>query len=112
MDTGDLQPYGLILPLMLDDKGNKYGKSNGRPVWLSRSKFSYFDFYQFFLRTPDLDVEKFLKFFTFLSDEEIYKIMEMHILDKKANYAQKRLAEQVTLLVHGEEGDDQFKIVF
>lgn len=100
----DVQPYGLILPLILDENGFKYGKSNGKPVWLNRKKMSYFDFYQFFYRTTDKEVEKFLKLFTFLSDQEINEIMETHFLNKKDNYAQKILAEQITLLVHGPEG--------
>lgn len=100
----DVQPYGLVLPLILDEKGAKYGKSQGRPVWLSRRKLSYFDFYQFFYRTTDADVEKFLKMFTFLDDQEICRVMERHLADKRANHAQQVLAEQITLLVHGAEG--------
>lgn len=99
-----MQPYGLVLPLLLDDKGSKYGKSQGKPVWLSRRKLSYFDFYQFFYRTTDADVERFLKMFTFLGDQEICRVMERHLSNKKENYAQKVLAEQITLLVHGAEG--------
>lgn len=100
----DIQPYGLVLPLILDEKGAKYGKSHGKPVWLNRRKLSYFDFYQFFYRTTDADVERFLKMFTFLSDVEICRAMEQHLADKRANHAQQVLAEQVTLLVHGAEG--------
>lgn len=100
----DVQPYGLVLPLILDEKGAKYGKSQGKAVWLSRRKLSYFDFYQFFYRTTDADVERFLSMFTFLGDQEICRVMERHLSNKKANYAQQVLAEQVTLLVHGAEG--------
>lgn len=104
MDPALVQPYGLILPLILDDKGQKYGKSNGKPVWLSRRKLNYFDFYQFFYRTPDTEVERFLKYFTFFTDQQINDVMSKHLLNKKENYAQQVLAEQITLLVHGEEG--------
>lgn len=100
----DIQPHGLVLPLILDEKGAKYGKTQGKPVWLSRRKLCYFDFYQFFYRTTDADVERFLKMFTFLDDQEICRVMERHLADKRANYAQQVLAEQVTLLVHGAEG--------
>lgn len=106
----DIQPYGLLMPLILDEDGHKFGKSNGKPIWLSRKKLSYFDFYQFFYRTKDADVERFLKFFTFLSDQDINEVMSKHILDKKENYAQKVLAEQITLLVHGEEGQRVAKL--
>lgn len=94
----------MILPLIYDEYGKKYGKSDGQTAWLSKRKMNFFDFYQFFYRTTDANVQNFLKFFTFLTDQQINDVMDQHLKNKKDNYAQKVLAEQVTLLVHGPEG--------
>ncbi|KAK0087817.1 hypothetical protein PV325_014001 [Microctonus aethiopoides] len=98
------QVYGLTLPLITAEGGKKFGKSVGNAIWLSPEKSSSFNFYQFFIRTADSDVEKLLKLFTFLSLKEINKIMESHKAEPEKREAQRILADQVTLLVHGEDG--------
>ncbi|XP_076757557.1 tyrosine--tRNA ligase, mitochondrial [Xylocopa sonorina] len=98
------QVYGLTLPLITAEGGKKFGKSTGNAVWLSPAKSSSFQLYQYFIRTEDVDVEKFLHFFTFLPVHEIKKIVEQHFARPELRSAQKILAEKVTLLVHGEEG--------
>ncbi|GAB2191443.1 tyrosine--tRNA ligase [Sessilibacter sp. MAH1] len=96
--------FGLTLPLVTKSDGTKFGKTESGTIWLDASKTSPYGFYQFWLGTADADVYKFLKYFTFLSVEEIDAI---EAEDKSAAgrpKAQGILAEQVTELVHGEDG--------
>jgi tyrosyl-tRNA synthetase len=103
------EAFGLVTPLLTDEMGSKYGKSTGSKVWLSRNKMSAFDFYQYFVRIHDTEVLKFLKLFTFIPDDEIEKIMSKFLKRTDSRYAQERLAEAVTLLVHGESGLESAK---
>ena len=96
--------FGLFLPLVTTQDGKKLGKSDGAPVWLSAKKTSPFDFYQYFLRIPDSDVETFLHFFTFLPTSEIRDLMDQHQNHSEKRIPHQKLAEQLTLLVHGETG--------
>ncbi|KAL2726692.1 hypothetical protein V1478_006970 [Vespula squamosa] len=100
----DKTVYGLTLPLITAEGGKKFGKSTGNAVWLSPSKSSSFQLYQFFIRTKDEDVENLLKLFTFLSLDQITVIVKEHLKQPEDRIAQKILAEEVTLLVHGELG--------
>ena len=70
--------HGVTLPLLTTASGEKLGKSVSNAVWLSPEKTSPYEFYQFFVRTTDQDVERFLKYFTFLPLEEIQQILEQH----------------------------------
>ncbi|KAH0540644.1 tyrosine--tRNA ligase, mitochondrial [Cotesia glomerata] len=99
--------FGLTMPLITSEGGKKFGKSLGNAVWLSKEKSSPFTFYQFFIRTTDADVEKYLKLFTFLPISEINSIMDSHRKSPSKRDAQRILAEQVTLLVHGQKGLDE-----
>lgn len=95
--------FGLTLPLVTKSDGTKFGKTEGGAVWLNAKKTSPYQFYQFWLKVNDDDVYKFLKFFTFLSIEEINTI---EIKDKASGTkpeAQRILAEEMTRLIHGEE---------
>ncbi len=104
-DTAQEQCFGLTFPLLLKADGSKFGKSESGAVWLSPEKLSSYEFYQFLLKTTDADVPKFLKMLTFLPLEEIDAITEaMKAVDYKPNTAQKRLAEEVTRFVRGDEG--------
>lgn len=97
--------YGLTFPLLLKSDGTKFGKSEEGAIWLSPSLLSPYKFYQHFFSVPDADVSRFLKTLTFLSIEEIGELeREMKRPDYVPNTAQKRLAEEVTRFVHGEEG--------
>lgn len=100
----DVQVYGITLPLIKSESGDKFGKSAGNAVWLSSDKTSSYDFYQFFVRTPDADVEQLLKLFTFKTSREIKEIMDKHKQEPSKWLAQKALAKDVTTLVHGEDG--------
>lgn len=97
--------YGLTFPLLLKSDGSKFGKSEDGAIWLSSSLLSPYQLYQYFFSISDADVVKFLKILTFLSMDEIAKIeSEMQGPGYAPNAAQRRLAEEVTRFVHGEEG--------
>jgi tyrosyl-tRNA synthetase len=97
--------YGLTFPLLLKGDGTKFGKSEGGAIWLNPSMMSPYKFYQYFYSVPDVDVIRFLKILTFLSIEEIDLLEEdMKMPGYIPNTVQKRLAEEVTRFVHGEEG--------
>ncbi|CAH2037720.1 unnamed protein product, partial [Iphiclides podalirius] len=96
--------YGLTLPLVTTEEGDKFGKSAGNALWLDAKKTSPYSLYQYFIRTKDSDVERLLKLFTFYSLGEIKDIMFKHKQHPEERYPQMCLAEQLTTLVHGEEG--------
>ncbi|KAJ6825488.1 tyrosine--tRNA ligase, chloroplastic/mitochondrial-like [Iris pallida] len=97
--------YGLTFPLLVKSDGTKFGKSESGAIWLSPEMLSSYKFYQYFFSVPDVDVVRFLKILTFLSMEEIKEIEEgMGKPGYVPNSAQRRLAEEVTRFVHGEEG--------
>jgi len=98
------QVFGLTLPLVTKSDGTKFGKTESGTIWLDAKKTSPYAFYQFWLGTADADVYKFLKYFTFLSVEDIERIEAQ---DKAAGgkpEAQGVLAAEVTRLVHGDAG--------
>ncbi|MGL9751519.1 MAG: tyrosine--tRNA ligase [Symbiopectobacterium sp.] len=96
--------FGLTVPLITKSDGTKFGKTEGGAVWLDAKKTSPYKFYQFWINTADADVYRFLKFFTFLSIEEITALEEEDKNSGKAPRAQYVLAENVTRMVHGEVG--------
>lgn len=97
------QCHGMTLPLMTKADGKKFGKTESGAVWLSAEKTSPYAFYQFWLKTADADVYKFLRCFTFLSLGEIDAIERTDKESGGKPQAQRRLAEEVTALVHGKE---------
>ncbi|KAA1186702.1 tyrosine--tRNA ligase [Photorhabdus heterorhabditis] len=98
------QVFGMTVPLITKSDGTKFGKTEGGAVWLDPKKTSPYKFYQFWINTADADVYRFLKFFTFMSLEDIDALEEEDKNSGKAPRAQYVLAEQVTGMVHGEEG--------
>lgn len=94
--------FGITTPLVVDAAGKKFGKSEGNAVWLDAEKTSPYDFYQFWFNTSDEQVIDFLKMFTFLSLDEIAEIETEFEKEKSARFAQRRLAEEVTRVVHGD----------
>ncbi|XP_004407580.1 PREDICTED: tyrosine--tRNA ligase, mitochondrial [Odobenus rosmarus divergens] len=96
--------FGITVPLITSTTGAKLGKSAGNAVWLNRDKTSPFELYQFFVRQQDDLVERYLKLFTFLPLPEIDHIMQLHDKEPEKRGPQKRLAAEVTKLVHGQEG--------
>ena len=97
------QVFGLTLPLVTKSDGTKFGKTEGGAVWLNAKKTSPYQFYQFWLKVADADVYKFLKYFTFLSIEEIDAIEAKDKASGTKPEAQRILAEEMTRLIHGEE---------
>lgn len=96
------EAFGLTLPLLLKSDGTKFGKSENGNIWLSEEKTSVFDFFQFFLNVADSDVIDLLKKMTFLSLEEITTLEESLRANPESRLAQKALAKELTVLVHGE----------
>jgi len=106
-DDEEAKVFGLTVPLITKADGTKFGKTAGGAVWLDPEKTSPYEFYQFWYNTDDRDVIKFIQYFTFLDQAEI---TELEIAAKEnpgAREAQKRLAEEMTKMVHGEAALDQ-----
>lgn len=102
LEGNDAPAFGLTVPLLLKADGTKFGKTEGGAVWLDPEKTTPFDFYQFWLNTADADVEKMLKYFTFLPEPEINALLADMAENAADRKAQRRLAEEVTAFVHGE----------
>ncbi|WP_442595519.1 tyrosine--tRNA ligase [Neobacillus sp. D3-1R] len=95
--------YGMTIPLVTKSDGTKFGKTESGAVWLDPEKTTPYEFYQFWINTADADVIKYLKYFTFLSREEI-EALEVSVQEEPhLRKAQKTLAEEMTRLIHGEE---------
>ena len=95
---------GLFIPLICDKNGNKFGKSeNGKAIFLDGRITSPYQFYQFWLNVDDDDAERFIKMFTLLSREEIESLIDEHKKAPHLRVLQKRLAKEVTIMVHSEE---------
>ena len=95
--------YGFTMPLILDANGNKFGKSEGNALWLDINKTSSYELYQYLINSDDSKVEEYLKVFTFLTKEEIEKIMIKHNETPHLRIAQKTLAKEFITDLHGEE---------
>jgi tyrosyl-tRNA synthetase len=95
--------HGLVLPLLTTAAGAKFGKSEAGNVWLDPGRTSPYQFHQFWLRTDDADVERLLRFFTFLELDRIAEVMAEHAVDPARRTAQRVLADDVTARVHGED---------
>ena len=94
--------YALTCPLITKADGTKFGKSEGGNIWLDSARTSPYKFYQYWLNTSDVDAEKYIKIFTFLSKEEIAILTEKHRESPHLRLLQKRLAEEITVMVHSE----------
>ncbi|WP_415883350.1 tyrosine--tRNA ligase [Neptuniibacter sp. QD72_48] len=98
------QAFGLTLPLITKSDGTKFGKTESGTIWLDANKTSPYAFYQFWLQTADADVYRFLKYFTFLPVADIEALEKEDAERQGRPEGQRVLAEEVTRLVHGEEG--------
>lgn len=103
IEGSDTAAFALTIPLMLKADGTKFGKTAGGAVWLDPEKTTPYEFYQFWLNQDDHDVVKYLKYFTFLKKEEIEKLAKKVADEPEKREAQRRLAEEVTAFVHGED---------
>lgn len=95
--------YAFTMPLILDSKGEKFGKSAGNALWLDKSKTSSYEFYQYLINADDVKIEEYLKVFTFLTPEEIMDIMRKHQEHPEERLAQKTLAKEFITDLHGKE---------
>ena len=94
--------YAFTMPLILDNSGNKFGKSAGNALWLDKNKTSSYEIYQYLVNSDDNKVEEYLKVFTFLSPDEIIEIMKKHNETPEQRLAQKTLAKEFIKDLHGE----------
>jgi tyrosyl-tRNA synthetase len=93
--------FGLTLPLITNADGTKFGKTEAGAIWLDKAKTKEYHFYMFWMNTDDRDVIRYLKYFTFLSKEEIESLEKQHAENPGARKAQRALAKAVTELIHG-----------
>lgn len=103
----EVKVFGLTIPLLLKADGTKFGKTAGGAIWLDAEKTTPFEFYQFWVNTDDLDVIKYLKFFTFLTKDVIDELEVKVKTEPHKREAQKVLAEEMTKFVHGEKAFTQ-----
>lgn len=96
--------FGLTFPLLLDSSGKKFGKSEGNALFMNGEMTPVFNWYQYFLRAADADVIRYLKVFSMKSLDEIAALESEMKAHPEARIPQKALAEELTLMVHGEEG--------
>ncbi|MFV0417885.1 MAG: tyrosine--tRNA ligase [Dysgonomonas sp.] len=101
------EAFALVCPLITKADGTKFGKTESGNVWLERKYTSPYKFYQFWLNVSDEDAEKYIKIFTALSKEEIASLVEEQKTAPHLRALQKRLAKEVTVMVHSEEDYDQ-----
>jgi tyrosyl-tRNA synthetase len=99
--------YGLTLPLITNADGSKFGKSVAGAIWLDPARTSVYRFYQFWIRTDDRDVIRYLRYFTFHTAEEIAALEQQHTANPGARAAHKALARAVTDLVHGPSATEE-----
>ena len=104
------EAYGFTMPLILDQNGNKFGKSEGNALWLDKEKTSPFDMYQYLVNTDDSKVIEYLKVFTFLSREEREALEESTKNEPEKRLAQKALAYEIIKDLHGVEEAEKAKL--
>ncbi|MGY8920158.1 MAG: tyrosine--tRNA ligase [Flavobacteriales bacterium] len=102
--------YALTCPLITKSDGTKFGKTEGGNIWLDSNKTSVYKFYQYWLNTSDLDAEKYIKIFTFLSEKEITDFILTHRAEPHKRLIQKTLAREITTIVHSIESFNQVEI--
>ncbi|MBP1968914.1 tyrosyl-tRNA synthetase [Virgibacillus natechei] len=99
--------FGLTVPLITKADGTKFGKTAGGAIWLDPEKTTPYEFYQFWFNSDDRDVLKFLRYFTFISEEEVSQLQNEVTNQPENRVAQKRLAEEMTKEVHSQEALEQ-----
>ena len=99
--------YGFTMPLLTKSDGTKFGKTNGKAIWLDAKKTSPYEMYQFFINSEDSKVIDYLKFLTFLSKEEIEELEKKNLEAPHLREAHKALAREVITFLHGKEAYDE-----
>tara|TARA_B100000575_G_scaffold125282_1_gene99921 strand:- start:2691 stop:3983 length:1293 start_codon:yes stop_codon:yes gene_type:complete len=98
----NVKAYAMTCPLIKKTDGSKFGKSEGSNIWLDKNKTSVYKFYQYWLNISDEDAVNYIKVFTFLSKDKVKLLIEEHNQDKAKRLLQNKIAETLTLMVHGE----------
>ncbi len=101
------EAYGFVMPLLTKSDGTKFGKTNGKAIWLDRNKTSPYEMYQFFVNSEDEKVIDYLKFLTFLTPEEIMELEKENKENPHLRVAHKKLAEEVITFLHGHEAYEE-----
>ena len=104
--TGE-EVYGFTMPLLTKSDGSKFGKTNGKAIWLDANKTSPYEMYQFFINSEDAKVIDYLKFLTFLSKEEIEALEKSNNERPELREAHKALAREVITFLHGKDAFDE-----
>ena len=99
--------YAFTMPLLTKSDGSKFGKTNGKAIWLNKEKTSPYEMYQFFINAEDAKVIDYLKFLTFLTKEEIEEIEQKHLAAPHLREAHKALAKEVITFIHGIDAYNQ-----
>jgi tyrosyl-tRNA synthetase len=97
------EAFAFTCPLIKKADGTKFGKTESGTVWLDAKRTSPYAFYQFWLRTTDVDAESYIRIFTFMEQAEVEELIAQHRQDAAQRLLQKRLAKEVTVFIHGEE---------
>lgn len=97
------EAFAFTCPLIKKADGGKFGKTEKGNIWLDANKTTPYQFYQFWLNASDSDAENWIKIFTFLTEEQINIIIKEHQINPADRVLQKKLAEELTLFVHGKE---------
>ena len=101
------EAYAFTMPLLTKSDGTKFGKTNGKAIWLDAKKTSPYEMYQFFINSEDAKVIDYLKFLTFLSKEEIEELEKKNLEAPHLREAHKALAREVITFIHGKEAYDE-----
>lgn len=104
VEGDEAKVWGITSPLITKSDGSKFGKSEGKNIWLDPERTNAYEFYQFWLNTPDSDIVDYLKRLSLKTPEEIEALAKMVAEEPEKREAQKQLAEELTCMVHGEEG--------
>ncbi len=104
--VGGGKGFAITCPLITKSDGSKFGKSEGGNVWLDANRTSPYKFYQYWLNSSDEDAEKYIKIFTFLEEDVINTLIEEHKEAPHLRVLQKRLAEEITVMVHSKDDLD------
>lgn len=100
---GNGKGFAITCPLITKSDGSKFGKSEGGNVWLDANRTSPYKFYQYWINSSDEDAEKYIKIFTFLTQSDIEVLVKEHVEAPHLRVLQKRLAEEITVMVHSKE---------
>ena len=104
-----VEVHGITSPLVTKSDGTKFGKTETGNIWLDKAKTSPYKFYQFWLGVSDIDAQSYIKYFTFLDRELIENLIKEHAQAPQKRVLQNKLAQEVTLFVHGQEALDKVK---